>query len=157
MPCQNNMENMPATLNTSEKARKYHFFPRKSILVLRKNSTGCLAPYLNLKVSSFEFPVSSFQSSTSHRKLETFLNAQRFTALLTAEDPVEDQSRNEYRGKQVGQQTESERDRKPLDRTGSEDEQDCRRYNGRHVRIHDGDPGVAKTLIHRGRRRFAIA
>src|SRR5580658_597107 len=61
MWCQNNMENRPATLNTSEKARKYHFFPRKSILVLRKNSTGCLAPYLNLKVSSFEFPVSSFQ------------------------------------------------------------------------------------------------
>jgi hypothetical protein len=40
------MENMPATLNTSEKARKYHFFPRKSIFVLRKNSTEG-APYLN--------------------------------------------------------------------------------------------------------------
>jgi hypothetical protein len=44
MPCQNNMENIPATLNTREKARKYHFFPRKSMFVLRKNSTG-LTPY----------------------------------------------------------------------------------------------------------------
>src|SRR5271170_4870033 len=44
MWCQNNMENKPATLNTSEKARKYHFFPRKSMLVLRKNSTE-LTPY----------------------------------------------------------------------------------------------------------------
>src|SRR5580704_17887122 len=64
MWCQNNMENRPATLNTREKARKYHFFPRKSILVLRKNSTCCLAPYLNLRVSGF-------QSSTSHGKTET--------------------------------------------------------------------------------------
>ena len=39
MWCQNNMENRPATLNTREKARKYHFLPRKSMLVLRKNST----------------------------------------------------------------------------------------------------------------------
>src|SRR5579863_3881844 len=34
---------MPATLKTREKARKYHFLPRKSMLVLRNNST------LNLK------------------------------------------------------------------------------------------------------------
>src|ERR1700722_2160285 len=39
MWCQNNIENSPATLNTSEKARKYHFLPRKSMFVLRKNST----------------------------------------------------------------------------------------------------------------------
>ncbi len=38
MWCQNRMENKPATLKISEKARKYHFFPRKSMLVLRKNS-----------------------------------------------------------------------------------------------------------------------
>jgi hypothetical protein len=40
------MENIPATLNTREKARKYHFLPRKSMFGLRKNSTGCFAPYL---------------------------------------------------------------------------------------------------------------
>src|ERR1700722_7845968 len=40
--CQNSIENTPATLKISEKARKYHFFPRKSMLVLRKNSTGLL-------------------------------------------------------------------------------------------------------------------
>jgi hypothetical protein len=33
------MEISPATLNISEKVRKYHFLPRKSIFVLRKNST----------------------------------------------------------------------------------------------------------------------
>ena len=32
-------ESTPATLNTNEKARKYHFFPRKSIFELRNNST----------------------------------------------------------------------------------------------------------------------
>jgi hypothetical protein len=30
---------MPATLKIREKARKYHFLPRKSIFGLRKNST----------------------------------------------------------------------------------------------------------------------
>ena len=30
----------PATLKTSEKARKYHFLPRKSMFGLRKNSTA---------------------------------------------------------------------------------------------------------------------
>jgi hypothetical protein len=44
MPCQNNMENTPATLKIKEKARKYHFFPRKSMLVLRNNSTGFSSP-----------------------------------------------------------------------------------------------------------------
>ena len=39
MPCQNSMENKPATLKTRENARKYHFFPRKSMFALRKNST----------------------------------------------------------------------------------------------------------------------
>src|SRR5207248_8685971 len=40
MTCQNIMLRMPATLKISEKPRKYHFFPRKSMLVLRKNSIG---------------------------------------------------------------------------------------------------------------------
>src|SRR3974390_1487775 len=40
MPCQKKMESNPATLKTNEKARKYHFLPRKSMLVLRNNSTA---------------------------------------------------------------------------------------------------------------------
>jgi hypothetical protein len=38
MPCQNPMESTPATLKMSEKVRKYHFFPRKSMFVFLKNS-----------------------------------------------------------------------------------------------------------------------
>jgi hypothetical protein len=53
------MENKPATLKISEKARKYHFFPRKSILVLRKNSKA-KAP--GFRVSKFQgFKVSKFK------------------------------------------------------------------------------------------------
>jgi len=33
------MENTPATLKIREKARKYHFFPRKSMFASLKNST----------------------------------------------------------------------------------------------------------------------
>src|SRR6516225_1005802 len=40
MPCQKKIESSPATLKINEKARKYHFLPRKSILVLRNNSTA---------------------------------------------------------------------------------------------------------------------
>ncbi len=39
MWCQNSMEAMPAREKISEKARKYHFLLRKSILVLRNSST----------------------------------------------------------------------------------------------------------------------
>src|SRR5205809_6383248 len=39
MPCQKNIESTPATLKISEKARKYHFQPKKLMFVLRKNST----------------------------------------------------------------------------------------------------------------------
>src|SRR5271168_1606918 len=60
IPCQNNMENKPATLNTREKARKYHFLPRKSMLVLRKNSKRKLQ--VSRFVSRFQcFKVSEFQ------------------------------------------------------------------------------------------------
>jgi hypothetical protein len=41
------MESSPATEKTKEKARKYHFFPRKSMLGFRKNSTGCITPFLS--------------------------------------------------------------------------------------------------------------
>src|SRR5271163_141695 len=57
MWCQNNIEKTPATLNTREKARKYHFLPRKSMLVLRKNSKR------KLQVSKFQgFKVQLAQS-----------------------------------------------------------------------------------------------
>src|SRR5580698_3349148 len=44
MPCQNAMERTPATLKISEKVRKYHFFPRKSMFVFLKNSTLLTIP-----------------------------------------------------------------------------------------------------------------
>src|ERR1039457_1152835 len=88
------MEQIPATLKTSEKARKYHFLPRKSILVLRNNSTA--SP----------------------------LNAQWLATLMAAGNELENHPRYEHRGEQVGRQTEAEGHRKSLHRTGSEQEQD---------------------------------
>ncbi len=38
------MESTPATLKISEKVRKYHFFPRKSMFVFLKNSTLLTIP-----------------------------------------------------------------------------------------------------------------
>src|SRR5215469_5427656 len=54
IPCQKSMESTPATLNTSEKARKYHFFPRKSMFGLRKNSTSLKPLFECFKVSRFQ-------------------------------------------------------------------------------------------------------
>src|ERR1039458_7714479 len=105
MWCQNNMEQIPATLNTSEKARKYHFLPRKSILVLRNNSTA--SP----------------------------LNAQWLATLMATENELKDHTRYEHRGEQVGRQTEAEGHRKSLHRTGSEQEQDDGGHDGGHVGI----------------------
>src|ERR1700733_5986510 len=135
MPCQNSMENMPATLKTSEKARKYHFFPRKSMFVLRKNSTEY-------------YPLSDLWFRS--------LNAQRLTAFFPAQDPVEDHARNEYGGEQVGQQTEGEGHGKPFDRAGSEQEQNRRRDDRGHVGIDDRNPGMTETLIHGRRRRLSV-
>jgi hypothetical protein len=39
MPCQNSIEQTPATLKTSENAMKYHFLPRKSMFGFLNNST----------------------------------------------------------------------------------------------------------------------
>src|SRR5450759_1112260 len=93
MWCQNNMEQIPATLKTSEKARKYHFLPRKSILVLRNNSTA--SP----------------------------LNAQWLATLMATENELENHARDEDRGEQVGRQTEAEGHSESFHRTGSEQEQ----------------------------------
>src|SRR5215475_4381069 len=78
MPCQNSIENTPATLNTSEKARKYHFLPRKSMLVLVNSCTA--SP----------------------------LNAQRLATLVAVENAIEDDARDEHRRKQVGQKTKAQ-------------------------------------------------
>src|SRR6516165_9490784 len=81
IPCQKKIESSPATLKIKEKARKYHFLPRKSILVLRNNSTA--SP----------------------------LNAQRLATLVAIENAVEDDARYENRRKQVGQKTKAQCDR----------------------------------------------
>src|ERR1700735_5835828 len=94
MWCQNSMEQIPATLKMSEKARKYHFLPRKSMLVLRNNSTA--SP----------------------------LNAQRFATLMAVENSFENDSRHKHRSEQIGRQTEAEGHSKTLHRPGSEEEQD---------------------------------
>src|ERR1700691_511218 len=86
-----------------------------------------------------------------------FLNAQRLTPLFAAQNPVEDDARNEYGREQIREQTESERDRETLHRAGSEQEQDGRRNDGGHVSVHNGDPGMAEALIHSGWRRLAVA
>src|ERR1022692_4066812 len=126
MPCQNAMENKPATLNTSEKARKYHFLPRKSMLVLRNNSTA--SP----------------------------LNAQWLATLMATENELENHARDEHRGEQVGRQTEAEGHSKSFHWAGSEQEQDDGRDDGRHVGIDNGCPGVSKALLHRRGRRLEI-
>src|ERR1700730_7245458 len=128
MWCQNNMESKPATLKISEKARKYHFFPRKSILVLRKNSTGLFSP-----LSIYDLARSSdciigrlchLKQSPNHEITQLFnsLNAERFSTLLPAEHPVENETRHKNRGEQVREQTESERGRESFHRTGTKDE-----------------------------------
>src|ERR1035437_10140476 len=120
------MEQIPATLKTSEKARKYHFLPRKSILVLRNNSTA--SP----------------------------LNAQWLATLMATENELENHARYEDRGEQVGCQTKAEGHSKSFHRTGSEQEQDDGGDDRRHVGIDDGRPSVGKTLLYRRGRRLAM-
>src|ERR1017187_6466836 len=126
MPCQKKMDNSPATLKISEKARKYHFLPRKSIFVFLKNSTA--SP----------------------------LNAQSLATLVAIEDGVENNARYKNGSEQVGGQTKAEGHGKSAHRTGPEQEQDDGRHNRRYVGIDDGDPGLTKPLLHRGRRRLAV-
>ena len=78
MPCQNSMENKPATLKTREKARKYHFFPRKSMFALRKNSTYTEPRFLTITISGNGLRLPTLELP----------DAQRFAALLSAQDPV---------------------------------------------------------------------
>src|SRR5580693_58464 len=110
------IEVRPATLKIREKARKYHFLPRKSMFVLRKNSTA--SP----------------------------LYTQRFATLVAVEDGVENYARNEDRGEQVCQQTEAQGYRKTSHWAGSEQKQDNGGYDGRDVRVNDRDPGFTEPL-----------
>src|SRR6516162_4302077 len=112
------IEIRPATLKIREKARKYHFLPRKSMLVLRKNSTA--SP----------------------------LNTQSLATLVAAEDGFENDPRHKHRGEQVRQQTKTQRDGKSAYRASSKQEQDDRRDDRRDVRIEDRDPGMGKSLLH---------
>src|ERR1700693_1918151 len=82
-PCQNSMENTPATLNTRENARKYHFLPRKSMFGLRKNSTPLRTPFLCPRYSTPD----EASGATSALPLSY---AQRFAALFAGQQPVED-------------------------------------------------------------------
>src|SRR5436853_2521491 len=132
------MDKIPATLNTKEKARKYHFFPRKSMFGWRRKSTSYQGPF--------------YESENSAPNL----NAERFAALLAAQQPVENHSRNEHRGKQVRQQTEGQRDCESAHRSGTEDEQNKRRNNGGHVRVNDRDPGMAESLLDCGSGGFSV-
>src|SRR5229473_3478934 len=101
MPCQNNIENIPATLNTSEKARKYHFLPRKSMLGSLKNSTLSSNPFRDCVRDGHSCPSRPGVARQFLRKLDAY----GFAALLAAQNPVKDHARNKNRGKQVGQQT----------------------------------------------------
>src|SRR5450755_2823920 len=62
IPCQKKMDKSPATLNTSEKARKYHFLPRKSMFVFLKNSTA--SPLRKTQFPSCSLPVNVHHGGT---------------------------------------------------------------------------------------------
>src|SRR5215470_13024256 len=126
MPCQNSIESTPATLKISEKAKKYHFLPRKSMLVLVNSCTA--SP----------------------------LNAQRLATLVAGENAIEDDARDKYRREQVGQQTKAQRDGESANWAGSEEEQNNRRDDGGHMCIDDRDPGMSKALFHRRWRRLTV-
>src|SRR5215469_10986242 len=167
MPCQKSMDSTPATLNNNEKARKYHFLPRKSMFGLRKNSTS-LEPLLECcrvsRVQGFKvrrksprpFSCLKLTKPLKLETLKTLPNTQRFAALLAAKHEVKDHARHEHRREQVGQQTEGQGYGKTLHRARAEDEKDERRHNRGHVCIHDRDPGMRESLIHRRGRSLSI-
>src|SRR5882757_7512930 len=145
IPCQNSMLSIPATEKISENPRKYHFFPSQSILVLRKNSTFAILITSKTCHSerSEEPPHFANAATTSNRK--------RRAALLVLQVRVKDHARDKHRRKQVCQQTERQRHRETTHRAGSEEEQDHRRDDCRHVGVDNGHPGVREALLHRNR------
>src|SRR5271157_1963383 len=120
------MDSSPATLKISEKARKYHFLPRKSMLVLRNNSTA--SP----------------------------LDTQSLATLVAIENGLEDHARHEDRSEQVGRQTEAESHSESAHRARPEQKQDDGGHDRGHVRVDNRDPGVSEALVHRRRRRLAV-
>src|SRR6185369_16087359 len=122
MPCQNSMLSTPATEKIRENPRKYHFFPSQSIFVLRKNST--LRSFVS---QNFSCPP---ERSVLHARASPgskSLNRKRCSALLVLQVRVEDHPRHKHCGKQVRQQTESQRHCETTNRTSSEQEQNERR------------------------------
>src|ERR1700720_2413617 len=147
------MESTPATLKTSEKTRKYHFFPRKSKFVFLKNSTLLTVPskHRSIVVSRWSFGLhQSFRLCERQptQRLTTALNAQRLATLLPAQHPIKNHPRHKHRRKQVRRQPKYQRSRKSLDRPCSKQEQNRGRNDGRDVRINDGDPGMAEALFY---------
>src|ERR1039457_6417082 len=152
MPCQKAIDSTPATLNTSEKTRKYHFLPRKSMFVLRKNSKV----KLQNSASSCEFRAASKLVCYRLAARSSRLNTQCLSTLLPTQHPIKNHARYEHCGKQVGRQTEHQGGRKPLHRPGPEDEQNRGGNDGRDVGINDRNPRMAESLLHRRRRRLAV-
>src|SRR5579859_226355 len=134
--CQKSIEKTPATLKISENARKYHFLPRKSMFVFLKNST------------CFTF--------VKNRRTRLASDAQGLAALFALQAGVEDHAGDENSGKNIGQQTKSQRDCKSLHGSGAEQEQDEGGNNRGHVGIDNRDPGLAEALIHCRSRALAV-
>src|ERR1700733_9224123 len=155
MPCQNSIEHTPARLKTSEKARKNHFLPRKSMFGLRKNSTLGRAPSELFQKPHIAWVAPAFQRCPPP-SLE-LSDAESFASLMTAEHPIKNHARDKHCGKQIRQQPEGQCGGKPFDRAGAEHEQDGRRNDGGDVGVDDRNPGVAETLFDGRGRRFAVA
>src|ERR1039458_9589754 len=131
------MEPMPATLKISENARKYHFLPRKSMFVLRNSSTSKPQKSFCSPSGDCAECVGGEGLDPGRRQLPLvgWLDTQCLAALMTIQVGIENHARDEYRGKQVREQTEAQRDRKALHRPCSKQEQDDRRNDRRHVGI----------------------
>src|SRR5438270_9191909 len=109
MPCQKKMESRPATLKISEKPRKYHFLPRKSMLVFLNNSTDIFVP--------------------------NWLDADCLSYLLAVQIGVEDHARYKDRSEDVGQKTKGQRDGKAPHWPGAEEEKNKSGNDGGYVGV----------------------
>src|SRR5580704_4826446 len=135
----------PAAVNTSDKPMKGHFLPRKSNLVFLNNSIEPVTAGLECQTPACmqKFPRRSIIPKTIQANINrdvpksqaTHLNAERYRPLLPAQFPIENGPGNKYRGEHVGEQTNDQRDRKPFDRTGAEQEQETAGNNGSYVRV----------------------
>src|ERR1019366_10090988 len=140
-PCQNAMEHSPATLKISEKTRKYHFFPRKSMLVSLKNSTLRTIPSKSVVGrQSIVVRAASFarnSRTTIDQRPTTASNTQCFATLFPAQHPIKNYARYKHCRKQVRGQTKNQRRRKTFYRPRAKQKQNRRRNNSSDVRIDD--------------------